>query len=66
MRTNYIKEYRKIQGYKTIVGFARYAGVAETTLGEIERHKMVGNKETLSKIAVALGLSVEELYLPPR
>lgn len=66
MERNYIKEYRKKRGIKTQADLARLAGVPESTLGEIERHKMLGNKETLQKIAAALQVAIEELYVPPK
>lgn len=65
MDRNYIKEHRLAQGYKNQEKFARKAGVARSTLGEIERHSTPGSRGTLEKIAVALGVSVEGLYSPP-
>lgn len=65
MERNYIKEYRLLRGIKTKVELARLAGLPATTVGEIERHKMRGNSEALEKIAKALGISREELYVKP-
>ena len=66
MERNYIKEYRQIRGIKSQNELARLAGVARSTLGEIERHKMVGDRDTLDKIANALGITVEELFVSPK
>jgi DNA-binding XRE family transcriptional regulator len=65
MERNYIKEYRILRGIKTQAEFARIAGVARSTLGEIERHKMRGDTKTLNKIAIALGITREQLYVRP-
>lgn len=66
LERNYIKEYRLQQGIKTKRALAKLAGVPESTLREIENHKMRGNPATLNKIARALGISREELYVMPR
>lgn len=66
MEHNYISDYRRIRGIKTIRELAKLADVPETTVGEIERHKMLGNKETLEKIATALKIKIEQLYIPPK
>jgi len=65
LERNYIREYRKIRGIKYQADLAKLANVPKSTLGEIERHKMRGNPETLDAIAKALGISREELYMPP-
>lgn len=65
MERNYIKEYRKLKGIRTQAELASIAGVARSTLGEIERHQMKGDTQTLRDIAKALGITLEELYVPP-
>lgn len=66
MERNYIKEYRLIRGIRTQTELAKLAGVPKSTMGEIERHKMRGDPTTLDKIAKALGITREELYIPPK
>lgn len=66
MEQNYIRVYRKLRGIKTIAELAKLADIPESTLGEIERHKMRGNHKTLTKIAKALGITKEELYVSPK
>jgi len=65
MERNYIAEYRKLRGIRTQVALARLSGVPRSTLGEIERHKMKGDTQTLRDVAKALGITLEELYVPP-
>lgn len=66
MERNYIREYRILRGIRSQAELAKIAGVAKSTLGEIERHKMRGNLKTLDKIAQALGITREELYKSPQ
>ena len=66
MERNYIKEYRILRGIKSQNQLAKLAGVPKSTVGEIENHKMKGNLETLDKIARALGIAREELYVMPK
>lgn len=65
MERNYIKEYRILRGIKTQSELARLAGVPRSTLGEIERHKMKGDVKILDKIASALGITRDKLYVSP-
>ena len=66
MERNYIKEYRLLRGIRSQVELAKLAGIPKSTLGEIERHKMRGNAETLDKIAKTLGITKEKLYIKPK
>ncbi len=65
MERNYIKEYRKLRKIPTQAELAKLAGVPRSTLGEIERHKMRGDPQTLEKIANALSITTKELYIMP-
>lgn len=65
MKRNYIKEYRILRGIRSQTALAKLAGVPKSTLGEIERHKMVGSLETLKKIAHALGITSKDLFARP-
>jgi transcriptional regulator with XRE-family HTH domain len=38
------------------------AGVPKSTLGEIEDHRMLPRPDVLERIAIALGVTADELY----
>lgn len=57
-----IKELRKINNLSQR-GLAKLAGVPKTNIEQIEKHMKLPTSKELEKIAAALNVSVDELYL---
>ena len=57
---NRIKEVRTAQGM-TQVELATRAAVSQPYINDLENNRRVGKHETLERIAVAMGVTVDEL-----
>lgn len=62
MRTNRVKELRKLMGL-TQQQLSKLTGIPRSTLGEIEIHKRVLHKEQIETLAKVFGLrDAEDLF----
>ncbi|RME13800.1 MAG: XRE family transcriptional regulator [Alphaproteobacteria bacterium] len=60
-----VRELRRSRGW-TLQEAAKQAGLARSTLSKIENGQMSPTYEALKKLAVGLGISVPQLFTPPR
>ncbi|SDE11316.1 helix-turn-helix domain-containing protein [Limimaricola pyoseonensis] len=60
-----VRELRKAQGW-TLEQAAGQAGLARSTLSKIENGQMSPTYDALKKLATGLGISVPQLFTPPR
>lgn len=60
-----VRELRKERDW-TLEQAAQQAGLARSTLSKIENGQMSPTYEALKKLAVGLGISVPQLFTPPR
>ncbi len=59
-----VRDLRKGCGW-TLEQAAQHAGLARSTLSKIENGQMSPTYEALKKLAVGLGISVPQLFMPP-
>lgn len=55
-----IRKFRELRGLSG-VDFAALVGISQNYLSEIESNKKGGSRQTLTKIAKALGITIDEL-----
>ncbi|HBM61441.1 MAG TPA: transcriptional regulator [Citreicella sp.] len=60
-----VRELRKARDW-TLEQAAKQAGLARSTLSKIENGQMSPTYEALKKLAVGLGISVPQLFTPPK
>lgn len=60
-----VRELRRAQGW-TLEQAARQAGLARSTLSKIENGQMSPTYDALKKLAQGLGITVPQLFTPPR
>ncbi|WP_026147487.1 helix-turn-helix domain-containing protein [Limimaricola hongkongensis] len=60
-----VRDLRRAQGW-TLEQAARQAGLARSTLSKIENGQMSPTYDALKKLAQGLGISVPQLFTPPR
>ncbi|WP_226621778.1 helix-turn-helix domain-containing protein [Alloyangia pacifica] len=60
-----VRELRKERDW-TLEQAAKHAGLARSTLSKIENGQMSPTYEALKKLAVGLGISVPQLFTPPK
>ena len=60
---NSLKEIRMTKYMMDQKSFAKMIGISNTTYNNLETNRVVGNIETALKIAKALNLPVEEIWI---
>jgi len=55
-----VRRLRALKGFSQ-EGFAHHAGISRTYMSEVERGTTNVSLETLNRVAIGLGISIEEL-----